>query len=202
MIGKLRGIIDGKEDDHLTLDVNGVGYEVFCNARTLADLPPEGEAALLWIETIVREDFIRLYGFASAAERAWFRLLTTVQGVGAKVALAILATLRTHELSRVLAAQDKTAIARAPGVGPKLAARIVQELKDKTPHSTGAFIEQDLARINEPENTAQRDAISALVNLGYAPMRASEVTAKLLQEGAANDTPNLIRRALKELAVR
>jgi Holliday junction DNA helicase RuvA len=201
MIGKLKGIIEDKEGDHLTLDVGGVGYEVFCNPRTLAELPAVGEGVLLWIETIVREDFIKLYGFASSADRAWFRLLTTVQGVGAKVALAILSTLRGGELARALAAQDKTAIARTPGVGPKLAARIVQELKDKSPAGYASFITQGLQK-SEPENAALRDAVSALVNLGYAPMQASEVMMKLMQEGAANDTPGLIRKALKELAVR
>ena len=200
MLSKLKGLIDEKEDDHLTLDVNGVGYEVFCNPRTLSDLPATGEPALLWIETIVREDFIKLYGFSSAQERAWFRLLTTVQGVGAKVALAILGTLKPTELSRVIAAQDKTSVARTPGVGPKLAARIVQELKDKAPAGFSTFITQ--SNKSEPENAALRDAVSALVNLGYAPMQASEVATKLMHEGAANDTPGLIRKALKELAVR
>jgi Holliday junction DNA helicase RuvA len=201
MIGKLKGIIEDKEGDHLTLDVGGVGYEVFCNPRTLAELPPTGEGVLLWIETVVREDFIKLYGFASASDRAWFRLLTTVQGVGAKVALAILSTLRASELAHALTTQDKTAIARTPGVGPKLAARIVQELKDKSPAGYATFITQGLQK-SEPENAALRDAVSALVNLGYAPMQASEVMAKLMRENAANDTPNLIRKALKELAVR
>ena len=201
MIGKLKGIIEDKEGDHLTLDVGGVGYEVFCNPRTLAELPAVGEGVLLWIETIVREDFIKLYGFATSSDRAWFRLLTTVQGVGAKVALAILSTLRGGELAQALAAQDKTAIARTPGVGPKLAARIVQELKDKSPAGYAGFITQDMQK-SEPENAALRDAVSALVNLGYAPMQASEVMAKLMRDGAANDTSSLIRKALKELAVR
>jgi Holliday junction DNA helicase RuvA len=201
MIGKLKGIIEEKEGDHLTLDVGGVGYEVFCNPRTLAELPATGEGVLLWIETVVREDFIKLYGFASASDRAWFRLLTTVQGVGAKVALAILSTLRPSELVQALAAQDKTSVARTPGVGPKLAARIVQELKDKSPAGFATFMTHG-AQKSEPENAALRDAVSALVNLGYAPMQASEVMAKLMQEGAANDTPDLIRKALKELAVR
>ena len=200
MIGKLKGIIDEKEDDHLTLDVGGVGYEVFCNPRTLAELPASGEGVLLWIETIVREDFIKLYGFACAADRAWFRLLTTVQGVGAKVALAILSTLRTNELAHALGIQDKTAIARAPGVGPKLAARIVQELKDRLPATLITSMTPEAQKL--PENATLRDAISALVNLGYAPMQASEITARLMREGAANDTSGLIRKALKELASR
>ncbi|MES2906168.1 MAG: Holliday junction branch migration protein RuvA [Pseudomonadota bacterium] len=201
MIGKLKGIIDEKDGDRLTLDVGGVGYDVFCAERTLATLPPKGDTAVLWIETIVREDFIKLYGFASVNERAWFRLLTTVQGVGAKVALAILSTLRPAELERAIAAQDKTSVGRASGVGPKLAARIVQELKGKSP--------VDLADFGKPgsdiidfENAALRDAVSALVNLGYAPMQASEVAAKLMQQGAANDAAGLIRGALKELAQR
>lgn len=201
MIGKLKGLIDEKEDDRVTLDVNGVGYDVFCAQRVLAELPARGEAAVLWIETIVREDFIKLYGFGSANERAWFRLLTTVQGVGAKVGLAILSTLRTAELERAIAAQDKVSVGRTPGVGPKLAARIVQELKGKSPVDLAGFGKQDNDTVDF-ENSALRDAVSALVNLGYAPMQASEVAAKLMSQGAANDAAGLIRSALKELAQR
>lgn len=202
MIGKLKGIIDDKADDHLTLDVNGVGYDIFCTSRALAELPGPGEQALFYIETIVREDLIKLYGFLSSNERAWFRTLTTVQGVGAKVALAILSTLRPFELTHAIAAQDKASIGRAPGVGPKLAARIVQELKDKTPLDLSGFASRESARQIEPENETLRDAVSALVNLGYAPMQASEVAARLMHQHVANDTPGLIRHALKELATR
>ncbi len=203
MIGKLKGVIDDISDDHVTLDVHGVGYDVFPPLRTLAELPGSGEAIVFYIETIVREDFIKLYGFVSQNERAWFRTLTTVQGVGAKVALAMLSTLKTSELSRAIAAQDKAMIGRTPGVGPKLAARIVQELKDKSPLDVGQInLKGAGAPVPEQDNDNLRDAVSALVNLGYAPMHASEVTARLLSKGAANDTATLIRKALKELSQR
>ena len=133
MIGKLNGLIDSYGDDFVIVDVNGVGYVVFCSTRTLQNLPRPGEAATLAIETQVREDAIRLFGFRSDVERDWFRLLQTVQGVGAKVALAILSTLEAGALATAIATQDKAAVARAPGVGPKLAQRIVAELKDKAP---------------------------------------------------------------------
>ncbi len=138
MIGKLRGIVDSFDADELILDVNGVGYLVSASARTLRALPPRGETAELLIETHVREDAIRLYGFLTAAERDWFRLLQSVQGVGAKVALGILGALTADALSAAIARQDKAMMARAPGVGPKLAARLVLELKDKAPASGAA----------------------------------------------------------------
>lgn len=133
MIGKLRGVIDSNGEDFVILDVNGVGYIVHCSSRTLQRLPRPGEPASLAIETQVREDSIRLFGFASEAEREWFRLLQSVQGVGAKVALAVQSILEPSDLAAAIALQDKAAISRAPGVGPKLAARIVAELKDKAP---------------------------------------------------------------------
>ena len=139
MIGKLKGVIDSYGDDFIILDVHGVGYVVQCSSRTLQNLPPVGEAAALAIETQVREDAIRLFGFSSDAERDWFRLLQSVQGVGAKVALAILGVLPGGDLATAIATQDKAMVSRAPGVGPKLAARIVAELKDKAP----AFAEID-----------------------------------------------------------
>ena len=139
MIGKLKGVIDSYGEDFVILDVHGVGYVVQCSSRTLQKLPPPGEAAALAIETQVREDAIRLFGFLSDAERDWFRLLQTVQGVGSKVALAILGILSPGELATALATQDKTMVSRASGVGPKLAARIVADLKDKAP----AFAEID-----------------------------------------------------------
>ena len=135
MIGKLKGVVDSLHEDHLILDVHGVGYVVACSTRTLQRLPRVGEAAMLAIETQVREDAIRLFGFLSDAERDWFRLLQNVQGVGSKVALAILSILPPNELTSAIALQDKASVSRAPGVGPKLAARIVAELKDKA----GAF---------------------------------------------------------------
>jgi holliday junction DNA helicase RuvA len=204
MIGKLKGVIDSFGEDHLILDVQGVGYVVNCSSRTLQKLPRVGEATTLSIETQVREDAIRLFGFESDAEREWFRLLQSVQGVGAKVALAILTVLAPAELASAIALQDKTAVSRAPGVGPKLAARIVAELKDKTP----AFAAIDPAAIRladteggAGESSAARDAISALCNLGYArPQAVAAVAASLKSLGETADAGALIRRGLKELA--
>src|SRR3974390_957123 len=142
MIGKLKGVIDSYGEDSVILDVNGVGYLVHCSARTLQELPRVGEAAALAIETYVREDQIRLFGFMTDVEREWFRLLQTVQGVGAKVALAVLGTLKPADLASAIAMRDKAMVARAPGVGPKVAERIVTELKDKAP----AYIDVDPAR--------------------------------------------------------
>src|SRR5690606_38909045 len=133
MIGKLKRTIDSYGEDYVILDVHGVGYQVHCSGRTLQALPSPGEAATLSIETHVREDQIRLFGFASDVEREWFRLLQTVQGVGAKVALAVLSTLRPAELANAIALRDKAAVSRTPGVGAKVAERIVTELKDKVP---------------------------------------------------------------------
>ena len=137
MIGKLKGLVDSFGEDFVVVDVGGVGYVVSCSSRTLSKLPKPGEPVALAIETQVREDSIRLFGFAADSERDWFRLLQNVQGVGAKVALAILGILNPGELASALAMSDKTAVARAPGVGPKLAARIVAELKDKAPVLSG-----------------------------------------------------------------
>src|SRR3979411_213790 len=133
MIGKLKGLIDRYGEDYVILDVGGVGYQVHCASRTLQALPAPGEAAVLSIETYVREDQIKLFGFRSDVEREWFRLLQTVQGVGAKVALAVLSTLPPSELANAIALRDKAAVVRTPGVGPKVAERIVTELKDKAP---------------------------------------------------------------------
>jgi Holliday junction DNA helicase RuvA len=204
MIGKLKGVIDSYGEDFVILDVHGVGYVVFCSARTLQNLPKEGEAAILAIETQVREDAIRLFGFASDAERDWFRLLQSVQGVGAKVALAILSILRPGELATAIATGDKAMIGRASGVGPKLAQRIVAELKDKAP----AFgsVDPVLAKLAgdvEEKKAPQpvRDAISALANLGYGqPQAAAAVAAALKALGEGADAAALIRRGLKELA--
>ncbi|HRK25618.1 MAG TPA: Holliday junction branch migration protein RuvA, partial [Beijerinckiaceae bacterium] len=170
MIGKLKGVIDSYGEDFVILDVHGVGYVVYASTRTLQHLPPVGEAAVLAIETQVREDAIRLFGFAADAERDWFRLLQTVQGVGSKVALAILSILKPNELATAIATSDKGMIGRASGVGPKLAARIVAELKDKAP-AFGA-VDPVLAKLagDVEEKKAPgpvRDAISALTNLGY-----------------------------------
>ena len=204
MIGKLKGIIDSYGEDFVILDVQGVGYVVQCSSRTLQKLPQAGEAASLSIETHVREDAIRLYGFASDAERDWFRLLQSVQGVGAKVALAILGVLSPSELATALATQDKAMVGRAPGVGPKLAQRIVSELKDKAP--AFASIDPTVVRLagEDEAKTAPKpvqDAISALVNLGYGrPQAAAAVAASVKELGESAETPALIRRGLKELA--
>ena len=204
MIGKLKGVIDSYGDDTVILDVHGVGYLVHCSSRTLQSLPQPGEAAMLFIETIVREDMIRLFGFASALEKDWFNILLDVQGVGQKVALAILSTLRPAELASAIAMKDKAAIARSPGVGPKLAERICVELKDKAP----AFGSIDPAVVklagDVEEGRAKGpvlDAISALVNLGYAqPQAAAAVAAATKTLGESAETGALIRQGLKELA--
>ncbi|GEP11041.1 Holliday junction branch migration protein RuvA [Methylobacterium gnaphalii] len=204
MIGKLKGIVDSYGEDFVILDVQGVGYVVHCSARTLQRLPKPGEAAELAIDTHVREDMIRLYGFRSDAEREWFRLLQTVQGVGSKVALAVLSVLEPGALATALATGDKGAIARAPGVGPRLAARLAAELKDKAP----AFSPADPALIALTGAVEDRtapppvaDAISALVNLGYPQVQASAAIATVLKgapEGA--EAKVLIRLGLRELA--
>lgn len=204
MIGKLKGIIDSYGEDFVILDVNGVGYVVQCSVRTLQNLPRAGEPAVLSIETHVREDAIRLFGFASDAERDWFRLLQSVQGVGAKVALAILGILSPSELGTALGTQDKAMIARAPGVGPRLAARIISELKDKAPvfghvdpSVTQLAGEADAKGALKPV----QDAISALVNLGYGrPQAAAAVAASVKALGEEAEAGALIRQGLKELA--
>jgi len=204
MIGKLRGIIDSYGEDYVILDVNGVGYQVHCASRTLQMLPAIGEAATLSVETYVREDQIRLFGFMSDVEREWFRLLQTVQGVGAKVALAVLGTLKPSELAEAIALRDKATIARSPGVGPKVAERIVTELKDKAP--AFANIEPGVMRLagalderHAPKPLA--DAVSALVNLGYGqPQAAAAIAAAARHAGEDADTATLIRQGLKELA--
>ena len=204
MIGKLKGLIDSYGEDFVILDVNGVGYVVQCSARTLQKLPRPGEASALAIETQVREDSIRLFGFDSESERDWFRLLQSVQGVGAKVALAILSILPPGDLAAAIATQDKAMVARAPGVGPKLAARIVAELKDKAP--VFGVIDPLVAKLSgdteaDAAPSAVRDAISALVNLGYGrPQAAAAVAASLKKLGEGAETGALIRQGLKELA--
>lgn len=204
MIGKLTGVIDSYGDDFVIVDVQGVGYVVHCSSRTLQNLPRAGEAASLSIETHVREEMIRLYGFRTGAEREWFRLLQTVQGVGAKVALGILSVLDPGGLATAIATADKASIARAPGVGARLAARIVAELKDKAP--AFAAVDPALVRLTDmvEERTAPQpvaDAVSALVNLGYAQAQASAaVAAALKQAGEEAEAKALIRLGLRELA--
>ncbi len=204
MIGKLKGLIDSYGEDFVILDVNGVGYVVQCSARTLQKLPRPGEAAALAIETQVREDAIRLFGFTSGSERDWFRLLQSVQGVGSKVALAILGVMGPNELGTAIASQDKATVGRAQGVGPKLAARIVAELKDKAP--AFGHVDPLVARLSgEDDDKATpapvRDAISALVNLGYGrPQAAAAIAASVKALGEGAQTSALIRQGLKELA--
>jgi Holliday junction DNA helicase RuvA len=200
MIGKLRGVIDSYGEDWTIVDVGGVGYQVYCSARTLQSLPPVGEAATLSIETYVREDVIRLYGFAGDLEREWFRLLMTVQGVGARVALAVLGVLNPGDLATAIALQDKASVSRAPGVGKKVAERIVTELRDKAP----AYSSADPAVVHLQAELAERRAprpVSALVNLGYGQIQASAaVAAASRAAGEGADTESLIRLGLKELA--
>ena len=204
MIGKLKGVIDSYGEDYVILDVGGVGYQVHCSARTLQALPPPGEAATLSIETYVREDQIKLFGFRSDSERGWFRLLQTVQGVGAKVALAVLGTLPPSDLANAIALRDRAAVARTPGVGPKVAERIVTELKDKAP--AFATIDPALHKLTgsiEDERAPRpvSDAISALVNLGYGqPQATAAIAAAARSAGDAAETAQLIRLGLKELA--
>ena len=204
MIGKLKGIIDSYGEDYIILDVGGVGYQVYCSARTLQALPPPDEPVTLSIETHVREDQIRLFGFTSEAEREWFRLLQTVQGVGAKVAMSVLGTLKVSELASAVAMRDKAMVARAPGVGPKGAERIVTELKDKV--SAFANVDPSVVHLAGAldEKRAPRpvaDAVSALVNLGYGhPQATAAIAAAARNAGEGADTATLIRQGLKELA--
>jgi len=203
VIGKLTGRLDEVGPSTLILDVNGVGYEVTCAARTLAALPAVGETVTLAIDTHVREDAIRMYGFATEHERAWFRALQTVQGVGAKVALAVLGTLDAADLANAVALQDKNQVARAPGVGPKVASRIVAELKDKMPSLAPAIRSgAGLAPVAiVPEGTSARDAVSALTNLGYGHAQAAAaVSLAVGKAGREARTEDLIRLGLRELA--
>ncbi|TWT12691.1 Holliday junction branch migration protein RuvA [Reyranella sp. CPCC 100927] len=203
MIGKLRGIIDAVADDSCLVDVGGVGYVAFASSRTLRDLAPGREATLL-IETIVREDAIALYGFLTLAERDWFRILTTVQGVGARVALSLLSTLAPEQLANAIVAQDRASLSRASGVGPKLAARLLTELKDKAAAwgavpgaarvpATAAGPAESAASVNE-------DAVSALVNLGYKRPEAFGAIARVATRlGGDARIDTLIREGLREL---
>ncbi len=204
MIGKLKGLIDGFGDDFVHIEVGGVVYEAFCSAKTLASLPQVGHAAVVHTEMIVREDMIRLYGFASPDEKAWFTTLLTVQGVGARVALSILSTLSTGELASAIALQDKAMVGRASGVGPKLAVRLVTELKGKVPTGIGIDagtlgLQAALGEGVAPSNVA--DAVSALSNLGYSSAQASAAVARVVgREGEGIDTATLIRLGLRELS--
>jgi holliday junction DNA helicase RuvA len=203
MIGKLTGRLDSISLNAVIVDVGGVGYEVTVGARTLTILPQVGETVTFAVDTHVREDEIRLFGFATEHERAWFRALQTVQGVGARIALAVLGTLSAAELVNAVALQDNGQVARAPGVGPKVAARIVAELKDKMPQLAPAIRPAGgLAPVAAlPEGLAARDAVSALTNLGYAHGEAAAaVSVAIGKVGREARAEELIRVGLKELA--
>lgn len=209
MIGKLRGLVDAIGESHCIIDVNGVGYEVSASARTLRRMEAGLEISLV-IDTHVREDAIRLYGFTSEVERSWFRTLQTIQGVGAKVALAVLGTLSTQDLANAIALQNWAAVEETPGVGKKLAQRIVMELKDKAPALSVAGLNvpvaspgkaKSTAAAGRPEDNFAAEAISALTNLGYQPAQAAQAVAAAMGDlGEGADTAKLIRRGLKELA--
>ena len=202
MIGRLRGIVVATGEDWLILEAGGVGYEVHCSSRVLASLAGHEGEVILAIETHVREDQIRLFGFQSEGERQWFRLLQSVQGVGARVALAILGTLSLQDIANAIALGDKAAMSRAPHVGPKLAVRIVTELKDKVPVLSFASVSAPaVGKGGAPASSANAEAVSALVNLGYQQIQATVAVAAASREiGPAATTAELIRRGLKELA--
>ncbi len=208
MIAKLTGLIDSAAEDSLIINVGGVGYLVFCSVRTLNSLAAQGGSVSVFIETHVREDHIHLYGFADQFEQEWFKLLTTVQGVGAKVALAMLSITSPETLAQAIAAADKVAITQAPGVGPKLANRIISELKDKMGGialGSGVLAEEASHKASTSEdpgvNQAMADAVSALVNLGYGRGDAYGAVAQAalrLGEGASVEA--LIKDGLVELS--
>ena len=200
MIARLKGLVDRIGEDTVIIDASGVGYALFCSTKTLQALPPIGEAIALEVETHVREDHIHLYGFATLAEKEWFARLQSVQGVGVRVALAILSILSPAEIGGAVAAQDKATIGRASGVGPKLATRIVTELKDKVPAFEGA----EIVAVNgtgEADDSRLSEAVSALVNLGYRQADAMGAVARV-NRSAGGDAPleKLIRDGLQELS--
>lgn len=202
MIARLKGVVDAVDTDSAIVDVGGVGYLVSASARTLRNLVV-GEPATVLVETIVREDAIALYGFLETAERDWFRILTTVQGVGARVALSILSTLSPDEIARAIAAQDRATLSRPAGVGPKLAARLATELKDKAAAfgiASPASSAPDAAA-SVPTGSLNEDAVSALVNLGYRRVEAFGAVARVSQRlGADAKLDAVIRAGLQELA--
>jgi Holliday junction DNA helicase RuvA len=220
MIGRLRGRVDYKTQDHFLLDVNGVGYLIFCSERTLAEIPVDGEFTTIYTDLLVREDLMQLFGFLSQVEKEWYRLLMSVQGVGAKASLAILGALGEDGVSRSIALGDWTSIKSAKGIGPKTAQRVVNELKDKAAHvmsivpneigerenkiDEGEVVERidDHPTINlaASNKTAQADALSALQNLGYSPSESAAAVAKILHESSDLSTEELIRNSLKMLS--
>ena len=220
MIGRLRGRVDYKTQDHFLLDVNGVGYLIFCSERTLAEIPIDGEFTTIYTDLLVREDLMQLFGFLSQVEKEWYRLFMSVQGVGAKASLAILSALGEDGVSRSIALGDWTSIKSAKGIGPKTAQRVVNELKDKAAHvmsivpneigerenkiDEGEVVERidDHPTINlaASNKTAQADALSALQNLGYSPSESAAAVAKILHESSDLSTEELIRNSLKMLS--
>jgi holliday junction DNA helicase RuvA len=219
MIGKISGRIEYRTTDHVLIDVRGVGYLVYCSERTLAALPGAGQVAALYTDLLVREDVLQLFGFQTLVEKEWHRLLTSVQGVGAKASLAILGTLGPDGVSRAIALGDWNAVKAAKGVGPKIAQRVVLDLKDKAPsvmamggsmaqaqgESAADFdviepVSPASAPMTPPNASAQAEALSALANLGYAPGDAAGAVAQAAGEQEGADTPTLIRAALKLLA--
>ena len=199
MIAHLRGQVFEINEDSVIIDVNGVGYVLFCSARTLGHLPASGEALALHVETQFKAESLTLYGFESAAERSWFRLLQTVQGVGARVALALLSALTPDQLAHAIMAKDKSAFTQASGVGPRLAQRLISELQSKVGELPTAPL-QTLPSASPSENGGGEDAISALVNLGYGRSEAHIAIAKVSAElGESGDVEALIRAGLKEL---
>ncbi len=201
MIAKLKGLLDSICDGYIILDVSGVGYRVFCSTRTISNLPSVGQAVSLFIETQVREDSIRLFGFSTPTEQQLFNTLTVVQGVGAKVALAILSSLAVQEVQMAVMAGDSKAFTRVPGIGPKLAVRLITELKGKL-GSLGTNEEMTIlgtGSTNQTANRALEEAMSALVNLGYARTEAGIVVAQILRDNPDVNTGELIRLSLKEI---
>lgn len=213
MIGRLVGTVVHVGEDHALIDVNGVGYIVHCSQRTLASLPKTGTVAL-YTDLLVREDLLQLFGFASMLDREWHKLLTTVQGVGAKVSLGLLGTLGANGIAQAIALGDAASVRRAPGVGPKLATRIVNELKSKAPammasaappalsESSDSTDAQPVAAVTEPvaDPVASADALSALANLGYQPAEAAEAVARASLDAPGADAGALIKAALRALA--
>ncbi|MEO1796162.1 MAG: Holliday junction branch migration protein RuvA [Pseudomonadota bacterium] len=212
MIGRIAGRLEYRADDHVLIDVRGVGYLVTCSERTLSALPGPGEAVALYTDLLVREDNLQLFGFLTLTEKEWHRLLTSVQGIGAKASMAILGALGGEGVGRAIALGDWSAVATAKGVGPKTAQRVVNELKDKAPKvmamggvaALGAAPEGEEPVIDTPtpvpqEGGAQAAALSALGNLGYAPGEAASAVAQAAGEGATTEA-DLIRAALKLLA--
>lgn len=201
MIAKLMGLLDSVCDGYIILNVSGVGYRVFCSTRTISDLPALNQAVTLYIETQVREDSIRLFGFVSPTEQQLFNTLTVVQGVGAKVALAILSSLSVQDIQMAVMSDDSKMFTRVPGIGPKLAARLVTELKGKL-GTLGTNEQMPVLGIgggNQAANRALEEAMSALVNLGYARAEAGVVIAQILRENPDLNTGELIRLSLKEI---